>query len=381
MAIDTDRFSLKSYGGNLRAYAMILALVLIWGLFSFATDGGFMTARNLSNLARQSCITGILAIGMVLVIVSANIDLSVGSMVGLTGGIAAILNVWSELGILPVLGITLATGLVIGLLQGWLVSYLRIPAFIVTLAGLLVFRGIIKGGTGGETVGPVSDTFKILGQGYLGVEVSWIIATVVVAVMFSAVWRRYVKRKQQNIRSGGWAELVKGLLITAAIVLFVSTMTRYEGIPVPVMILLTLALIFHFLTTNTTFGRRVYAIGGNVEAAHLSGINIRWNTTVVFVLMGILGAVAGMIYTARVGSATADAGKILELDAIAACVIGGTSLMGGRGTIGGALVGALIMASLDNGMSLMNVEDFYQDIIKGLILVIAVWIDIASKKK
>jgi D-xylose transport system permease protein len=380
MEHDTGRFSLKTYSGNLRAYAMILALVLIWGLFSFATEGGFMTARNLSNLARQSCITGILAIGMVLVIVSANIDLSVGSMVGLTGGIAAILNVWWEMGIIPALGITLVTGLAIGLLQGWLVSYLRIPAFIVTLAGLLVFRGIIKGGTGGETVGPVSDSFKTLGQGYLGTEVSWIIATIVIAGIFSGVWRRYVKRKQQKIR-GGWTELVKGILFSVAIVLFVSTMTGYEGIPVPVMILLTLALVFHFLTTNTTFGRRVYAIGGNVEAAHLSGINIRRNTTVVFILMGILGAVAGIVYTARVGSATADAGKILELDAIAACVIGGTSLMGGRGTIGGALVGALIMASLDNGMSLMNVEDFYQDIIKGLILVIAVWIDIASKKK
>jgi D-xylose transport system permease protein len=202
MEPEHDRFSLKDYSGNLRAYAMILALILIWGLFSFATEGGFMTARNLSNLARQSCITGILAIGMVLVIVSANIDLSVVSMVGLTGGIAAILSVWGEMNIIPALGITLLTGLVIGLLQGWLVAYLHIPSFIVTLAGLLIFRGIIKGGTGGETVGPVSDTFKILGQGYLGIEVSWIIAAIVIGGMFIAVWRRYAKRKQQHVPGG-----------------------------------------------------------------------------------------------------------------------------------------------------------------------------------
>ena len=378
----TPAFSLKTSGARLRAYAMVGALALIWGVFFLTTDGAFVSPRNMSNLARQSCITGLLAIGMVLVIVSANIDLSVGSLVGLTGGMAAIMSVWGGWPLWLVILATLALGLLMGFCQGALVAYARVPSFIVTLAGLLIFRGIIKGATGGATVGPLPDAFKMIGQDYLPPGWTWGLAAAVVVVVAVALWRRSSKRRAYGFDAPPTRRLI-GLaaLYAALIVAFAGLMNSYAGLPVPVLILLALALAFHFLATQTTFGRRVYAIGGNAEAAHLSGINLRRNVTAVFMLMGLLSAVAGMIYTARVGSATADAGKILELDAIAACVIGGTSLMGGRGTIAGALLGALIMASLDNGMSLMNVEDFYQDIIKGLILVIAVGIDVAGKRK
>ena len=366
---------------DLRAYAMVFALLAIWIIFQITTDGSFLTARNFSNLARQSCITGVLAIGMVLVIVSGNIDLAVGSVVGLTGGMAAIMHVWWNWPISAAMLATLVLGAIIGCLQGVLISYQRIPAFIVTLAGLMIFRGVIKGATGGETVGPLPAEFKLIGQAYVGKEIGWALAIVAVIATATILWRRQQARQRFGFATAPtWMTMLQILAGAALILVFVGYLNSYEGMPVPVLVVLSLALLFHFLANKTPFGRHVYAIGGNSEAAHLSGINLSRNILAVFILMGILSGVAGLIYTARVGSATADAGKILELDAIAACVIGGTSLMGGRGTIAGALVGALVMASLDNGMSLMNVEDFFQDIIKGLILVIAVGADIASKR-
>jgi D-xylose transport system permease protein len=366
---------------DLRAYAMVFALLAIWIIFQITTEGSFLTARNFSNLARQSCITGVLAIGMVLVIVSGNIDLAVGSIVGVTGGMAAIMHVWWNWPIPAAMLATLLLGAIIGCLQGVLISYQRIPAFIVTLAGLMIFRGVIKGATGGETVGPLPADFKFIGQAYVGKEIGWALAIIAVIATATILWRRQQARQRFGFATAPmWITILQILAGTVLILAFVGYLNSYEGMPVPVLVVLSLALLFHFLANKTPFGRHVYAIGGNSEAAHLSGINLPRNILAVFILMGILSAVAGLIYTARVGSATADAGKILELDAIAACVIGGTSLMGGRGTIAGALVGALVMASLDNGMSLMNVEDFFQDIIKGLILVVAVGADIASKR-
>jgi len=366
---------------DLRAYAMVFALLAIWIIFQITTDGSFLTARNFSNLARQSCITGALAIGMVLVIVSGNIDLAVGSVVGLTGGMAAIMHVWWNWPVAAAMFATLAFGAIIGCLQGVLISYQRIPAFIVTLAGLMIFRGVLKGATGGETVGPLPAEFKLIGQAYVGKEIGWALAIIAVIATATILWRRQQARQRFGFATAPtWVTILQILAGTALILAFVGYLNSYEGMPVPVLVVLSLALLFHFLANKMPFGRHVYAIGGNSEAAHLSGINLPRNILAVFILMGILSGVAGLIYTARVGSATADAGKILELDAIAACVIGGTSLMGGRGTIAGALVGALVMASLDNGMSLMNVEDFFQDIIKGLILVVAVGADIASKR-
>lgn len=366
---------------RLRASSMILALLLIWMLFTVATNGTFLTPRNLSNLTRQMCITGILALGMVLVIVSGNIDLSVGSAVGLTGGIAAIAHLWWGWPLVPALAGAMTLGLGLGAVQGWLTAYKGIPSFIVTLAGLMAFRGAIKGATRGETVGPLPEAFKWIGQGYLSKSLGWLLAALSIAVLAAMIRRSNQRRRRYGVEGPSAARVaLRALLGAGAVLIFVAVLNSYEGIPWPVVLLVALALVTDFIARQTTFGRRVYAIGGNAEAALLSGINLKKHVTAVFAVMGLLSAVSGIIYTARVGSATADAGKILELDAIAACVIGGTSLMGGRGSVGGAVVGALVMASLDNGMSLMNLQDFFQDIIKGLILVIAVWIDIASKK-
>jgi D-xylose transport system permease protein len=294
---------------------------------------------------------------------------------------AAIMHAWWNWPVAATMLATLVLGAIIGGLQGMLISYRRVPAFIVTLAGLMIFRGAVKGATGGETVGPLPAEFKFIGQAYVAKETGWTLAALAVIATATILWRRQQARKRFGFATAPtWMTALQIFAGTALILAFTGYLNSYEGMPMPVLVLLGLALLFHFLTNKTPFGRHVYAIGGNAEAAHLSGINLPRNILAVFVLMGILSGVAGLIYTARVGSATADAGKILELDAIAACVIGGTSLMGGRGTIAGALIGALVMASLDNGMSLMNVEDFFQDVIKGLILVIAVGADIASKR-
>src|SRR6266446_3388656 len=332
----------------LRAYTMVLALIVVWLLFTWATGGVFLEARNFSNLMRQTAVTGVLAVGMLMVIVSGHIDLSVGSVAGLTGGIAAMLLTWLGWGLVPSLAAAVVVGAGIGLAQGTLVAYANVPAFIVTLGGLLIWRGVIKGVSRGSTIPVELRSFKFIGQGYVAP-----LAGIAIRIVIPS----------------------------AVIVGFILALNSYAGVPIPVIILLAVALAGAFLTQNTTFGRYLYAIGSNRDAARLSGIRVRRHILVVFCLMGALAAVSGIIYTARVGSGSPDAGVLLELDAIAACVIGGASLMGGRGTIFGACLGALFMASLDNGMSLKNIRDFMQDIIKGSILVAAVGLDIWWRRK
>jgi len=366
---------------DMRAYTMIGALLTIWILFSLLSDS-FLTARNLSNLFLQMSVTSILAIGMVLVIVAGQIDLSVGSLVGLTGGVAAILNVWLEWNTVPVIIATILLGALIGFLQGWLVAYRAIPAFIVTLGSMLVFRGILQGITKSQTIAPLSPDLKAVGQAYVIPMVGTILA--IIAVFAVA----YVLMKQRNSRVKYGFEVaplpltvVQIIGFSILILGFVYLMNAYRGIPVPFILVIILAIIFTFIAKNTVFGRQVYALGGNPEAASLSGINIKKRILVVFVLCNTLAAIAGLILVARVNAATVASGQMMELDAIAACVIGGTSLMGGVGTISGAIVGALVMASLDNGMSIMNIDTFWQLIVKGSILVLAVWIDIYSRQK
>ena len=373
----------------LRAYTMLFALVLIWIAFQWATEGLFLGPRNFSNLMRQAAVTGVLATGMLMVIVAGQIDLSVGSVVGLAGGVAAITQGWYGWGLAPSLAAGVAVGLLIGAAQGALVAYLNIPAFIVTLGGLLAWRGAILGLSKGETIPVVLPGFKAIGQDYVGPAVGWALACVGVAAVAWAAYRRASARRRYGLEAQGTAATaLRVVLPAAAVVGFVYWMNSYElapgrfaGIPVPVFILLAVALLGAFLTQNTTFGRYLYAIGGNPDAARLSGISLRKHILAVFCLMGALAGVASIIYTARVGSGAPDAGVLLELDAIAACVIGGTSLMGGRGTVFGALLGALIMASLDNGMSLKNVEPYTQQIVKGAILVAAVGLDMAGRRR
>ena len=366
----------------LRAYTMLFALVAIWIYFQVSTDTIFLGPRNFSNLMRQTSVTGVLAVGMLMVIITAQIDLSIGSLVGLAGGIAAIMQGWWGYGLFPSLAAGIAVAILIGAVQGSLTAYLNIPAFIVTLGGLLAWRGVILGLSRGETIPLQIQAFKAIGQNYIDRRVGWILAALAIAaVVWMTLARNRARRRHSQEVPALAATAIRIVLPSAVILWFTYTMNTYEGVPIPVIILIAIALAGAFLTQNTTFGRYLYAIGGNPDAARLSGINIRRHILAVFCIMGGLAGVASIIYTARVGSASPDAGQLLELDAIAACVIGGTSLMGGRGTVFGAILGALIMASLDNGMSLMQVSPYSKDIIKGAILVAAVGLDMAGRKR
>ena len=368
----------------LRAYTMVIAMVAIWVFFHFVTDGIFLESRNLSNLMRQTAVTGVLAVGMLMVIVTGQIDLSVGSVVGLAGGIAAAAasQSWLGWGLIPSLGAAIAVGTLIGALQGSLVAYANIPAFIVTLGGLLAWRGAIKGISKGNTIPVDLEGFKAIGQCYIEPIAGYAIAAVAVAAIVWMAVRRNRARQRYNLPAYGPAGLaMRAVAPSILVIAFIYVMNSYTGVPIPVIIFLAVALLGAFMTQSTTFGRYLYAIGGNPDAARLSGISIRRHLLAVFCIMGALTGVAAIIYTARVGSAAPDAGVLLELDAIAACVIGGASLMGGRGTVFGACLGALFMASLDNGMSLENVPDFIQDIVKGAILVTAVGLDMIGRRR
>lgn len=366
---------------DVRAYTMIAALLSIWILFSLLHER-FLSATNLSNLFLQMSATAILAIGMVLVIVAGHIDLSIGSLVGLTGGIAAMLNVWYDWPTVPVILATVAIGAAIGFVQGWIIAYRAVPAFIVTLGGMLMFRGILFGTTGSVTIAPLSPSLKSVGQAYIADLIGWIIGIIALLAAAYLVLRKRNARLRYGFKVESLAvSLLRMVLIGAFILGFVYLMNSYKGIPVPFIMVVVLALVFTFISKNTTFGRQVYAIGGNPEAARLSGINIKRRVLTVFILCNTLAAVAALVLTARLNAATMSSGQNAELDAIAACVIGGTSLMGGAGTIVGAVIGALVMASLDNGMSLMNMESFWQYIVKGGILVLAVYVDIYSRQR
>ncbi len=377
---------------NVRQYAMFIALIGIGIIFTVLTNGIFLSPRNLSNLLLQTSFIAILSVGMVLVIVGGHIDLSVGSIVGFTGAFAAILQVNYGYSTLTVVVLTLGLGAVIGVWQGFWIAYRLVPAFIVTLAGMLIFRGALIALTGGQTIAPLEPAFRAIGQGYIPRlfvnteatsgfhDLSFIVALLAIAGFIFFEMKTRLRRKRHGFSNLPVPLFVAKIVAVAAMLwMFFSVMVNYRGIPYSIMILMALVLLFVYITNNTTFGRHVYAIGGNREAALLSGINIKRKTMAIFVIMGALSGLAGLVFTARLNSATASAGNLFELDTIAAVFIGGTSMRGGEGTIVGAIVGALVMASLNNGMGLMNVSSEYQLIVKGLILVLAVWFDISSR--
>lgn len=385
---------------NLKTYTMILALALIWLFFGYMTDWIFFSPRNMSNLFRQMTIVSFLSIGMVMVIVTGNIDLSVGSVVGLVSAITAYLQAV----LLPPLldsmmpgadillrglastSITIVIGLVVGGLigvwQGWAVAYLGVPAFIVTLGGMLIFRGGVLGVTQGKTIVPIEDSFRLIAQGYLPMNAGWMLGIVTVLIIFFMILRNRKLRKEYGFdQAPFYVDILRASSYSALVLLFVAVMNSYRGIPNPVLLMAAVALIFTYITNNTKLGRHAYALGGNMEATRLSGINIRRNVFTIFVLMGLLCGVSGIVLTGYVAAGTTSGGVNYELEAIAACVIGGTSLMGGEGKIFGAIVGSLIMASLLNGMSVMNMPIFWQFIIRGMVLILAVYVDVLSKKK
>lgn len=375
---------------TLRSYIMIAILALIWVYFHWATDSIFLTPRNLSNLITQMSVTATIAVGMLMVIVSGNIDLSVGSLLGFAGGIAAYSLTVLEFGLPASIFAAVVIGVLVGAFHGLLIAYANIPAFIVTLGGLLAWRGAVKWLLGGNTIPISNDTFRAIGNANLPETAGWIFAIMGVAAVLFMAYRKAISIKKYGLGEPNYPkELLRAVVPVAAVVIFIVVMNtergnalvQESGVPFPVLILLTVALFGAFLTNSTVFGRYLYAIGGNPEAARLSGIDNKRSILKVYALVGALTGVVALIFTSRVNSAAPDAGVLKELDAIAACVIGGASLMGGRGTIFGACLGALIMASLDNGMSLLNVRDFMQDIIKGAILVAAVGLDMMGGKQ
>lgn len=372
--------NIKKLFTQYKMLALLIAIALIWGFFSMKTDGGFISPRNLSNLMRQMAITGVVACGMSLVIIAGEIDLSVGSLLGLLGGVAAVLDVTHHLPLPLNLLLVLAFGLLIGLFNGYLTAYLSIPSFIVGLGGMLAYRGIVLGVTGGTTVAPVSDDLVYLGQGYLPPQLGILLGVALFAIAVALTWQQRRSRAEHGLESTPlWRDGVKVAAIGAIVAAFVVTLNSYEGIPLPVLLLLALLGIFTYMTTQTVFGRRIYAVGSNMEATRLSGINVKSIKLWIFGIMGLMCALAGVINTARLAAGSPSAGTSGELDAIAACFIGGTSMRGGSGTVYGALIGALVMASLDNGMSMLDVDTYWQMIVKGFILTLAVWIDVSTR--
>lgn len=389
---------LERAGLDARFVSLLLALAAIWVALGLATGGIFLSPRNLYNLSIQTCVTAIMACGMVYVIVARQIDLSVGSQMAFIGMLVAFVqtewlgaetdHVWAVSIALGVLA-----GLALGLFQGWWVAYRGVPAFVVTLAGYLMFRGAAFLVADGQTLAPLSTTFARLGggvQGAIGPGWSWALGLLACAIVLAQVVQaRRSRARYQAAQPPLWADALKVLLACAAVLGFVEVMCAYpdpassldagvpvgKGIAVPVLILVAVAVLLHAVAQRTRLGRYVFAYGGNPEAAVLSGLPTQRVLLAVFMLMGALAAIAASITTARLNSGTHSIGQMAELYVIAATVIGGTSLAGGTGSIPGAIVGALLIQSLDNGMVLMDVSSAKRQIFIGLILIGAVWFD------
>ena len=403
-----------------RMIGMVAALAAIWLGFNWLSDGAFLSSRNLWNLLVQTSSIAVMACGMVLVIVTRNIDLSVGSMLGFVGMVVGLIQVrllpelWGfehPLTWLISLLAAIALGSAIGLFQGALIAWLAIPSFIVTLGGLLVWRGAAWWVTQGQTIAPMDSRFRPLGggvEGAIGTMASWAIGLAICALICIAM----VFARRRRVRFGFslrplWAEIVMGVLACGVVIATVMIANSYalpvgiarrvteakglpwpqgglfigHGLAVPVLIALAVGVAITFLTTRLRFGRYVFAIGGNPEAAQLSGVNTRKVVMLVYGLMGALVGISACISTARLDAATNSAGALDELYVIAAAVIGGTSLAGGVGTIAGAMLGALVMQSLQSGMVLIGVDTPLQNIVVGFVLVVAVWLDGLYRKR
>lgn len=367
---------------DLKKYVMIIALLAICAIFALLSDGTFVSARNLSNLARQLTFIATLSTGMLSVIILGEIDLSVGSIVGLCGGIFAILTCNLGIPLIPGLVITLLLGLFFGCWNGWWIAYMHVPSFIVTLASQLVFRGVLVGLTGGKTIAPLAQDLQLLGSQYISAAIGIIIGVAVTVLLLYLHWNGREKTVKYGLNvKPFYMSMAQSVMIIVLVIGFVVLMNMYKGIPTSVILIGLLFAIFYFLTQKTVYGRRLFAIGGNKSASVLAGIDVKKHVFSVFGVNGLVAAASAIFLCARLNSAAVNAGEGAELDAIAACVIGGASLMGGLGSLSGVLVGAAIMATIDNGMALLNVASFWQTIVKGLVLLIAVWFDMSKKTK
>lgn len=369
---------IKQVFSQYKVLTLIIAIAVIWAYFGFRSDT-FLSARNFSNLLRQTAVTTILASGMIFIIISGEIDLSVGSLLGLLGALAATLDVTYHFPFYATVPIVLFAGLLLGLYNGAWVAYLRVPSFIVGLAGMEIFRGILGGVTSGGTISGISESFIAFGQTNTPKMLGYLIAWALFVLLAVMTFRSRANRVKYNLAVAPfWQELSKLAAVGAVIGGFVWVLNKDQGIPLPILIALSIVGLFTFIGNNTVFGRRIYAVGSNLEATRLSGVNVQMVKMWIFGLMGVMCALGGLIYTARIASASSTAGDKCELDAIASCFIGGASMRGGSGTVYGALIGALIMTSLNNGMSLLGTDTFWQMIIRGGILLLAVWVDVLT---
>ncbi|MGW5879954.1 multiple monosaccharide ABC transporter permease [Nocardiopsis terrae] len=374
--------------GNARQYGMAIALVAIIVLFQALTGGLLLTPLNLTNLIMQNSYILILAIGMMLVIVTGHIDLSVGSVVAFTGAMSAIMLTSWGLPTVVVIPAALLLGAVIGAWQGFWIAYVGVPAFIVTLAGMLVFRGATLAVLGGESIAHLPQSLRVIASGFLpGGDGGLHLLTLGLGLAGSAVivwiqWRSRARAGAHGLPVQPAAVTAAGsVLVVCVILAFTYALADYNGLPLVGLLLVALIAGYSFVMRSTTMGRRVYAVGGSERAAALSGIRTRRTTFWVFVNMGVLSALAGLVFTARLNAATPGAGTMFELDAIAAAFIGGASATGGVGSVVGAVIGALVMGVLNNGMSLIGLGVDWQQLIKGLVLLLAVAFDIYNKRR
>lgn len=362
--------------------SLAVETIIVFVIFQILTGGMFMSFRNLSNLLMQGAICSIIAITMCLVIITCNADLSAGRFLGMLGMVAALLQVNTKLPSIVVVLIIYAIALIAGLSHGFLIGYMKLPAFIITLTTQLVFLGINQLVSGGKIIGPATGIIDQMGNGYIpSISGTYNDTTLIIGIMIIVAYIALtVSKENKNIKQGlieaRWGKIIPKtavISILAAVVTFVLYM--HKGFSYAMLILFVLTLIVSYVSNNTKFGRYVYAIGGNVSAATLSGINVSKEIMKLYVIHAIMVATAALVYLGRLGSATTASGNGYEFTAITGCVVGGTSILGGRGTVVGAVVGTIFMAAIDNGMSLMNVDASLQYIVRGIVLLFAIMLD------
>lgn len=376
--------------GNLRQSGIYVAFVLIIALFAVLTNGVLLSPGNISNLVLQYSYILILAIGMVIVIIGGHIDLSVGSVVALTGAVSAVIVIQNGMpwwaGVLGAIG----TGVLVGIWQGFWVAYVGIPAFIVTLAGMLVFRGLTLQVLGNISLSPFPAEYQRIASGFIngllggdGYDVFTVLvfALAVVGYAYNAFRQRQRRIEYNQPVPTLLLFGIQILLVAVVVMAFAYQLSRSRGLPIVLILLGTLVLVYVMVTKRSVFGRHVYAIGGNLTAARLSGVKVRKVNFWIFVNMGFLAGVAGVVYSSRSNGAQPGAGNMFELDAIAAAFIGGAAVTGGVGTVVGAIVGGLIMGTMSNGMQLMGVNQSLQAVVRGVVLLLAVAFDIYNKRR
>ena len=378
------------FKNNVREYGMLIALIAVMVFFQVETKGVLMKPVNITNLVLQNSYVITMAVGMLLIIITGWIDLSVGSVVAVIGALAGVLMVRYHVNWVAVVALSLVLGAAIGAFHGYFVAYLKIPAFIVTLAGMLIFRGLTIALLRGESVGPFPRGFQNISSGFIpdlfhnkGFHITTMVIGVILALLL--IWLD--TRTRNNQKKYGFEVtpfyffVVKNIAISAAVLGFCYLMARYKGLPDVLVLLLVLISFYAFITSSSVIGRRIYAMGGNEKAARLSGVNTPRLLFYTFINMGVLASLAGLIVAARLNSSTPNAGDGMELDVIAACFIGGASPSGGVGKVIGALVGAFLIGVLNNGMSIMGVGIDWQKVVKGIVLLLAVLFDVYNKNK